>query len=103
MADSVCMIDSIPGATYRLQFNSDFTFVNAETLVPYLSALGITHVYASPLFAARKGSRHGYDVIDYNKLNQELATRDDFDRFIATLHRQDMGLLLDIVPNHMGI
>lgn len=97
------MIESVPGATYRLQFNSDFTFANAETLVPYLSALGITHVYASPLFAARKGSRHGYDVIDYNKLNQELGTRDDFDRFIAMLHRHDMGLLLDIVPNHMGI
>ena len=97
------MIENVPGATYRLQFNSDFTFSDAEAVVPYLFALGITHVYASPLFSARAGSRHGYDVVDYNKLNNELGTRGDFDRFIAALHRHEMGLLLDIVPNHMGI
>jgi (1->4)-alpha-D-glucan 1-alpha-D-glucosylmutase len=97
------MREVAPGATYRLQFNRDFTFSDAEKIVPYLSALGITHVYASPLFAARAGSRHGYDVVDYTILNPELGTREDFDRFIGTLHRHDMGLLLDIVPNHMGI
>lgn len=90
-------------ATYRLQFSADFRFVDAAALVPWLTSMGISHVYASPIFAARPGSTHGYDVTDYNRLNPALGTRGDFDAMVATLGDHDMGLILDFVPNHMGI
>lgn len=93
----------IPRATYRLQFNRDFTFRDAARLVPYLAQLGISHLYASPILKARPGSAHGYDVIDYNVLNPELGTREDLDTLAATLHAHGMGLLVDIVPNHLGV
>ena len=94
---------SLPKATYRLQFHADFTFADATKLIPYLRDLGISHLYASPIFRAVPGSLHGYDVIDQNELNPELGTRADFDRMVATLHRHGLGLIVDIVPNHMGI
>ncbi len=94
---------SPPIATYRLQFNSDFTFRDAEGLVPYLHRLGVSHVYASSFLKARPGSTHGYDIIDHNALNPELGTPEEFDRFCAALQGHGMGLLLDFVPNHMGI
>lgn len=93
----------IPLSTYRLQFNRDFTFAQATELVPYLAALGVSHCYASPYLKARPGSTHGYDIIDHNKLNPEIGSQEDFDRFVETLHKHGMGQILDIVPNHMGV
>jgi (1->4)-alpha-D-glucan 1-alpha-D-glucosylmutase len=93
----------IPRATYRLQLNRDFTFAQAQAIIPYLSALGISHCYLSPCLKARPGSMHGYDIVDHNSFNPEIGTRDDFDRFVSALHEQEMGLILDIVPNHMGV
>jgi (1->4)-alpha-D-glucan 1-alpha-D-glucosylmutase len=93
----------IPRATYRLQLNRDFTFVQATAIVPYLAALGISHCYISPFLKARPGSMHGYDIVDHNSLNPEIGTPEEFDRFVTTLHEHDMGLIVDIVPNHMGI
>ncbi|MGB7600946.1 MAG: malto-oligosyltrehalose synthase [Candidatus Sulfotelmatobacter sp.] len=93
----------IPRATYRLQLNRDFTFVQATAIVPYLAALGISHCYISPILRARPGSMHGYDIVDHNSLNPEIGTPEEFDRFVAMLHERGMGLIVDIVPNHMGI
>jgi (1->4)-alpha-D-glucan 1-alpha-D-glucosylmutase len=93
----------IPLATYRLQFNRDFTFAQATELVPYLAALGISHCYASPFLRARPNSTHGYDIIDHNALNPEIGTQEDFDRFVEVLREHGMGQILDIVPNHMGV
>lgn len=92
-----------PVATYRLQFHPGFGFEQARALVPYLHRLGISHVYASPLFRAAPGSSHGYDVCDPNALNPEMGTRAEFDAFAAALARLGMGLIMDFVPNHMGI
>lgn len=97
------MIPPIPLASYRLQFNNGFTFNDARFIVPYLHELGISHCYASPILKARKGSSHGYDIVDHNALNPELGTPEEFQLFVETLHAHDMGLILDIVPNHMGI
>jgi len=93
----------IPIATYRLQFNREFTFRKAADIVPYLSALGISHVYASPYLRARPGSIHGYDIIDHNALNPEIGSPEDYEQFVSTLHAHGMGQILDIVPNHMGV
>lgn len=93
----------LPRATYRWQFHKDFTFQAATALVPYLAELGISHVYASPIFRAAPGSQHGYDVCDHNELNPEIGTEEDFERLVAEIRRHDMGLILDFVPNHMGI
>jgi (1->4)-alpha-D-glucan 1-alpha-D-glucosylmutase len=92
-----------PGATYRIQLNRDFRLTDAGAIVPYLAALGITHVYASPLLKARAGSPHGYDIVDHDQLNPEIGSDADLDRFVAKLRRHGMGLILDIVPNHMGV
>ena len=93
----------IPLATYRLQLNRDFTFAQATAIVPYLSALGVSHCYISPCLKARPGSMHGYDIVDHNSLNPEIGSREEFDRFVAALHEHGMGLILDIVPNHMAV
>jgi (1->4)-alpha-D-glucan 1-alpha-D-glucosylmutase len=93
----------IPLATYRLQFNRDFTFRQATEIVPYLAALGISHCYASPYLKARPGSTHGYDIIDHNQLNPEIGTAEEYDQFVEALHQHNMGQILDIVPNHMGV
>src|SRR5215471_17119173 len=90
-------------ATYRLQFHRQFTFLDARELVPYLAALGISHIYASPIMEARPGSSHGYDIIDHNRLNPEIGTEADFGALVDSLHAHGMGLILDFVPNHMGI
>jgi (1->4)-alpha-D-glucan 1-alpha-D-glucosylmutase len=92
----------VPGATYRLQFNRHFRFADARRLVPYLAALGVTDLYASPLFQARAGSTHGYDVTDPTRLNPELGSREEFEGLVSELQRAGMGVLLDIVPNHMA-
>jgi len=93
----------IPRATYRLQLNRDFTFDQARAIVPYLAGLGISHCYVSPLLKARPGSMHGYDIVDHNSINPEIGSSEDFDRFVTTLHQHEMGLMVDIVPNHMGV
>ncbi len=93
----------IPRATYRMQLNAGFTFRDATAIVPYLAALGISHVYCSPYFRARAGSTHGYDVVDHNSFNPEIGERDDFELFVAALRAHGMGHILDIVPNHVGI
>jgi (1->4)-alpha-D-glucan 1-alpha-D-glucosylmutase len=92
----------IPVSTYRLQFNQQLRFNDAKALVPYLSRLGITDLYASPLLQARRGSAHGYDVTDPTHLNSELGTDEEFDALVHELQAHGMGLLLDIVPNHMA-
>ena len=92
----------IPFATYRLQFNRRFRFEHARDLVPYLHRLGISDLYVSPILKARKGSSHGYDVIDPTRLNPEFGTRTKFDALVQELKDHEMGLLLDIVPNHMA-
>jgi len=94
---------NIPRATYRLQLNRDFTFNQASRVVPYLSSLGISHCYISPFLKARSGSMHGYDIVDHNSLNPEIGTPEEFDRFVEKLHQHGMGLILDVVPNHMGV
>jgi (1->4)-alpha-D-glucan 1-alpha-D-glucosylmutase len=90
-------------ATYRLQLSRGFGFSEAADLVPYLAALGVSHVYASPITEARPGSTHGYDIVDHNRLNPELGGSDAFSAFVGALHRHGMGLIVDFVPNHMGI
>ncbi len=92
-----------PRATYRLQLNHQFTFRDVERVVPYLAGLGISHAYVSPIFRATPGSMHGYDVVDYGMLNPEIGTRDEFDAMVAALHAHGLGLIVDFVPNHMGI
>lgn len=94
---------SIPRATYRLQFNEHFTFQRARDLVPYLASLGISHIYASPIFKAAPGSPHGYDICDHNQLNPEIGSREDFEALSADLKAHGLELILDFVPNHMGI
>src|ERR1700733_8949793 len=93
----------IPRATYRFQFNEHFRLPDALALVPYLHELGISHVYASPLFKAAPHSTHGYDVCDFSQLNPELGTEADLENLVTALHEKKMGIVLDIVPNHMGI
>ncbi|RII27165.1 MAG: malto-oligosyltrehalose synthase [Geobacter sp.] len=93
----------IPAATYRLQFNRCFGFDDARQIVPYLHALGITDIYASPYFKARPGSNHGYDVLDQNYLNPEVGTDEEHTCLCNELKCHNMGQVLDIVPNHMCV
>jgi (1->4)-alpha-D-glucan 1-alpha-D-glucosylmutase len=92
-----------PSATYRLQFNHLFTFDDAAKLVGYLDELGISDVYASPFLMARPGSLHGYDVTDQSRFNPEIGDEDSFVRLSADLQRRGMGLIADVVPNHMCV
>jgi (1->4)-alpha-D-glucan 1-alpha-D-glucosylmutase len=101
--DEVMTRPRLPRATYRLQFGPDFAFQDALALVDYLDALGISDLYASPLFKPRSESTHGYDVVDYNQLNPGLGSAEEFDALTEMLRGRGMGLLLDIVPNHMGV
>jgi (1->4)-alpha-D-glucan 1-alpha-D-glucosylmutase len=92
----------IPCATYRLQFNRDFTFNQARELLDYFRELGISDVYASPLFQAGPQSTHGYDTCSFGKINPNLGSEGDFEKFAEALKAHGLGLLLDIVPNHMS-
>ena len=89
-------------ATYRLQLRKEFSLAAAREAVPYLHDLGVSHLYLSPILAARAGSAHGYDVIDPARLNPELGTEDDLRALAADLHARRMGIILDVVPNHMA-
>src|SRR5689334_22420729 len=90
-------------ATYRLQLHAGFTFDDAIAAVPYLAELGISHLYLSPILAAAKGSMHGYDVVDPERINPELGGEDGFRELARAAHAAGLGILLDIVPNHMSI
>ncbi len=92
-----------PRATYRLQLRASFGFSEAAAVAPYLAQLGVSHVYLSPIFKARPGSVHGYDVTDHNQLNPELGTEADYEAMIDAFRREGLGRILDIVPNHMGV
>jgi len=93
----------IPRATYRLQFHKDFPFAKGEKLVPYLDRLGISHIYASPITVAVPGSQHGYDVVDPTRVNPELGGEEALRSLASALRERGMGLIIDIVPNHMGV
>ena len=92
-----------PLATYRLQLHRHFTFGDAEAIVPYLADLGISHAYLSPITTAAKGSTHGYDVVDPTAINPELGGEEGFRSLVAALRARGMGVVIDIVPNHMGV
>ncbi len=92
----------IPPATYRIQFTPEFGFKSASGIVDYLSELGGVWIYASPIFAARRGTAHGYDVVDPDRLNPELGNEADFNELVARLGDKEMGWLQDAVPNHMA-
>jgi (1->4)-alpha-D-glucan 1-alpha-D-glucosylmutase len=93
----------IPSATYRLQFNRSFTFDDATELVAYLDELGISDIYASPFLMARPGSTHGYDVTDHTRFNPEIGDEASFTRLSEELRLRNMGMIADVVPNHMCI
>ena len=97
------MPSAVPLATYRLQLTKNFTFDDAAKLVPYLRKLGVSHLYASPFLKARPGSTHGYDIVEHDKLNPELGGEEGFLRLSGTLKGHGLGLILDFVPNHMGV
>jgi (1->4)-alpha-D-glucan 1-alpha-D-glucosylmutase len=92
----------IPSATYRLQFNGGFTFQQARGILDYLHDLGISEVYASPLFQAGPESTHGYDTCCFGNINPNIGSTGDFHRFTGELKERGLGLLLDLVPNHMS-
>ena len=93
----------IPRATYRLQFHKGFTFQQALDLVSYFDELGVSDLYASPLFKPCEENSHGYDVCDHKEFNPSIGSREDFDALAGALQGRAMGLILDVVPNHMGI
>src|SRR5579862_3340518 len=96
------MSPRVPSATYRLQFNANFRFRDAIAILDYLRDLGISHVYASPILSSRHGSGHGYDVTDPARIDQDLGGPEDFAALEAALAERGLGLILDIVPNHMA-
>ncbi|MCM2449295.1 malto-oligosyltrehalose synthase [Agrobacterium vitis] len=93
---------TIPTATYRLQFRNGITFDHAIDLIPHLKSMSISHLYASPIFTATTGSTHGYDVVDANEIDPVIGGKAGFDRMCSALAKADIGLILDIVPNHMA-
>jgi (1->4)-alpha-D-glucan 1-alpha-D-glucosylmutase len=96
-------ISTLPRSTARIQFFAGFTMDDAIPVIPYLAKLGISHLYASPLLKARPGSTHCYDIVDHNEVNPELGGEPSLRRMVAALRAHGMGLVLDIVPNHMGV
>ena len=91
----------LPCATYRLQFNNQFTFQDAIDIAEYLAELNISHIYASPYLQAKAGSMHGYDVADHTKVNNELSGEKGFAKFYDCLVEKKLGQVIDVVPNHM--
>ncbi|HET9838269.1 MAG TPA: malto-oligosyltrehalose synthase [Candidatus Angelobacter sp.] len=92
-----------PLSTYRLQFNAGFRFEHARRLIGYLHALGVSHIYSSPILKARAGSMHGYDITDHNQVNPEIGSYEELQDMVRELKNYGMGQVLDFVPNHMGI
>src|SRR6195952_2398445 len=93
----------VPTSTYRVQLTPDFGFDDAAAVVPYLAELGVSHLYCSPYLQAAPGSNHGYDVVDHARLNEELGGETAHDRLVETCKDFGLGLVLDVVPNHMAI
>jgi (1->4)-alpha-D-glucan 1-alpha-D-glucosylmutase len=93
----------VPSGTYRVQFHKDCTFEHMTQAIPYLRALGVSHLYSSPYLRARPGSTHGYDIVDHGELNPEVGDERAYRRLCQALRRNGMGQILDIVPNHMGV
>lgn len=93
----------VPRATYRVQLHAGFRFDQAQAIVPYLQALGISHLYTSPYLKARAGSTHGYDIVDHASLNPEIGDEAAFDALCDTLAAHGLQQLVDVVPNHMGV
>ncbi|MGZ4606061.1 MAG: malto-oligosyltrehalose synthase, partial [Blastococcus sp.] len=93
----------VPSATYRLQVHAGFRLEDAAEVAGYLADLGVTHAYSSPLLRSAEGSTHGYDTVDHAHIDEARGGRAGFDRFVAALHEHGLGLVLDIVPNHMGV
>jgi len=96
-------LPAVPRATVRLQLHKGFTFADAEEALPYLASLGVSHIYSSPILTARPGSIHGYDVIDPTQVNPELGGEEGLRRFVTALRGFGLGLIVDIVPNHMAV
>ncbi|MEF9386967.1 malto-oligosyltrehalose synthase [Ralstonia solanacearum species complex bacterium KE056] len=94
---------AVPRATLRLQLHRAFTFDHARALLDDIAALGISHLYVSPITTAQPGSMHGYDVVDPTRVNPELGGEDALGRLVAALHARGMGLIVDLVPNHMAV
>ncbi len=90
-------------ATYRLQLNADFTFADAARAVDYLASLGVSHLYLSPILQAAPGSMHGYDVVDHTRLSDDLGGREGFDTLVAAARDAGLGIVVDVVPNHMAL
>ncbi len=103
VAANITPCATTPRATGRLQLHKGFTFDDAAAVVPYLAGLGISHVYTSPVLTARPGSTHGYDIVDHNSINAEFGGDAAFRRLVSTIRAHGMGLIIDIVPNHMGV
>ena len=97
------MTKATPRATYRLQLNKDFPFGQARAVLPYVAKLGVSHLYLSPILQARAGSTHGYDTVEHRRINPELGTLDDFRALVVAARSHRLGVILDFVPNHMGI
>jgi (1->4)-alpha-D-glucan 1-alpha-D-glucosylmutase len=93
----------VPAGTYRLQVTADFTLDDAATVAGYLADLGVTHAYSSPLLRSAAGSTHGYDTVDHAHIDEPRGGRAGLDRFVTALHEHGLGLVLDLVPNHMGV
>ncbi|TFV88561.1 malto-oligosyltrehalose synthase [Blastococcus sp. CT_GayMR16] len=93
----------VPAATYRLQVHAGFRLQDAAEIADYLADLGVTHAYSSPLLRSAEGSNHGYDTVDHTHIDEARGGREGFDRFVAALHEHGLGLVLDLVPNHMGV
>src|SRR5262249_8534731 len=93
----------VPISTYRLQLHRDFDFAAVARLAPYLASLGVTHAYLSPILAANPGSTHGYDVVDHAQLAPDLGGREAFDRMVTELGAHGLGVVVDLVPNHMAV
>jgi (1->4)-alpha-D-glucan 1-alpha-D-glucosylmutase len=94
---------SIPRATARLQLHKDFTLDDAANTIDYYASLGISHIYASPILTARPGSTHGYDIVDPTLINAELGGEPALRRLVQKIRAAGLGLIIDIVPNHMGV
>ncbi|TFV73802.1 malto-oligosyltrehalose synthase [Blastococcus sp. CT_GayMR19] len=93
----------VPASTYRLQVHAGFRLQDAAGVAGYLADLGVTHAYSSPLLRSAEGSNHGYDTVDHAHIDEARGGQAGFDRFVASLHEQGLGLVLDLVPNHMGV
>jgi (1->4)-alpha-D-glucan 1-alpha-D-glucosylmutase len=92
----------VPTATYRLQLRREFNFGDAIAVLPYLAQLGVSHVYCSPILQAVPGSAHGYDVIDHSKISDDLGGEEGWTAFVTACREQGLGIVVDIVPNHMA-